>query len=178
MIRWKKKNLKTEVSRKQIAPSFPKNEHFLPPFTYQPLVCFSGNLARFVFLLPPFWDSPFCLITNDLCVTCLLNHLCHFVSCFCILKNAIVHYMYIKALLLCCSALMIAIAKRSDIAKALIKSCSNKTLFNQQNVKGQVSLSYFMIFYECVINVFMVLVPSKVVCSHRNFSVALSCEVA
>ena len=29
-------------------------------------VRFSENLACFVFLLPPFWDSPFCLIANDL----------------------------------------------------------------------------------------------------------------
>ena len=29
-------------------------------------VCFSENLACFVFLLPAFWDSPFYLITNDL----------------------------------------------------------------------------------------------------------------
>ena len=26
---------------------------------------FSENLARFVFFLPPFWDSLFCLITNE-----------------------------------------------------------------------------------------------------------------
>ena len=29
-------------------------------------VCFLGNLAWFVFLLPQFWDSPFCHITNYL----------------------------------------------------------------------------------------------------------------
>ena len=141
-------------------------------------VCFSENLACFVSLLPPFWDSPLCLITDDLCITCFSNHLCHFVSYFGILQSAIVYYIYIKALVLCCSALMIAVAKRSDIAKALIKHCSNKTLFNQQNVKGQVSSSYFMIFYEYVINIFMLLVASKVTCSHRNTSVALSCGVA
>ena len=27
-------------------------------------VCFSENLTRFVFLKHPFWDSPFCLITD------------------------------------------------------------------------------------------------------------------
>ena len=27
-------------------------------------ICFSENLARFVFLKNPFWDSPFCLITD------------------------------------------------------------------------------------------------------------------
>ena len=29
-------------------------------------VCFSENLAGSVFLKHPFWDSPFCLITNEL----------------------------------------------------------------------------------------------------------------
>ena len=29
-------------------------------------VCFSENLMCLVFLLPPFWDSPFCLITDNL----------------------------------------------------------------------------------------------------------------
>ena len=29
-------------------------------------VCFSENLVCFVFLKHPFWDSPFCLITNEL----------------------------------------------------------------------------------------------------------------
>ena len=28
---------------------------------------FSENLTCFVFLLPPFWDPPFCLITGELC---------------------------------------------------------------------------------------------------------------
>ena len=28
-------------------------------------VCFSGNSACFVFLLPPFWDSPFCLLQTN-----------------------------------------------------------------------------------------------------------------
>ena len=27
---------------------------------------FTENMACFVFLLPPFWDSPFCLITDEL----------------------------------------------------------------------------------------------------------------
>ena len=47
------------VSRKQSTPNFPKNEHFLPIF-----------LACFVFLKHPFWDSPFCLITNDITINC------------------------------------------------------------------------------------------------------------
>ena len=29
-------------------------------------ICFSKNLARFAFLLHPFWDSYFCLITDKL----------------------------------------------------------------------------------------------------------------
>ena len=31
-------------------------------------VRFSENLASFVFLKDPFWDSPFCLITDEQCV--------------------------------------------------------------------------------------------------------------
>ena len=27
---------------------------------------FSENLSCFVFLLPPFWDSPFCLIIDEI----------------------------------------------------------------------------------------------------------------
>ena len=34
-------------------------------------VRFSENLACFAFLLPPFWDSPFCHITDDLTKTTL-----------------------------------------------------------------------------------------------------------
>ena len=30
----KRANLKTEVTRKQSTPNFPKNKHFLPPDTY------------------------------------------------------------------------------------------------------------------------------------------------
>ena len=60
-------NLKTGVSRKQSTPDFPKNKKFLHARAYQGVrkFCFSGNLACFVFLKYPFWDSPFCLITND-----------------------------------------------------------------------------------------------------------------
>ena len=64
-------------------PNFPKNEHFLPLIrtrtcayqrvrnvwcAYQGVrnVCFSENLACFVFMKHPFWDSPFCRITDDL----------------------------------------------------------------------------------------------------------------
>ena len=64
-------NLKTGVSRKQIEPNFPKNEHFLPPDTHTYVqgvrnVRFSENLAYFVFLKHLFWDSSFCLITDEL----------------------------------------------------------------------------------------------------------------
>ena len=50
-----------------------KNKHFYPLIrkrvcAYQRVrnVRFSENLACFAFLLPPFWDSPFCLITDEL----------------------------------------------------------------------------------------------------------------
>ena len=63
--------LKTGVSRKQSTPNFLKNEHFLPSDStrtcaYQGVrnVCFSENLPCFVFLKHPFWDSPFCRITD------------------------------------------------------------------------------------------------------------------
>ena len=45
-------NLKTEVTRKQ---STPRGRN----------VRFSENLTWFAFLLPPIWDSPFKLITNE-----------------------------------------------------------------------------------------------------------------
>ena len=47
--RQKKVNLKTGVTRKQSRSNFSKTEHFLPPDTYTHV-----------------WDSPFCLITDDL----------------------------------------------------------------------------------------------------------------
>ena len=42
----------------------------LKTYAYQGvrIVCFSENLARFVFLKHPFWHSLFCLITNDLSI--------------------------------------------------------------------------------------------------------------
>ena len=60
-----------EVTRKQRTPNFPKNEHFL----FHTCACvyqgvrntrFSENLTCFV-LLPPLWDTPFCLITDGIC---------------------------------------------------------------------------------------------------------------
>ena len=65
------------VSRKQSTPNIPKNEHFLPHLTFLTYVCylgvrnvrFSENLSCYVFLKHPFWDSPFCLITNALADT-------------------------------------------------------------------------------------------------------------
>ena len=41
--------------------------------TYQRVrnISFSENLGRFVFLLPPSWDSPFCLITDELTLSFL-----------------------------------------------------------------------------------------------------------
>ena len=57
-------------NKKQTTRNFPKNKHFLPPDThisYQRVrnVRFSKNSACFAFLLPPFWDLPFCLITDE-----------------------------------------------------------------------------------------------------------------
>ena len=53
-------------------PNFPKNEHFLLPHSHTYVAYqgvrnfgFSENLACFVFLEDPFWDSPFYFITDD-----------------------------------------------------------------------------------------------------------------
>ena len=61
------------VFQENKTPNFPKNKHFLPLICtrtcdYQGvgIVRFSENLACIVFLKHPFWDSPFCLITDDL----------------------------------------------------------------------------------------------------------------
>ena len=68
-------HLKTGVSRKQGTANFTKNEHFLPPgkLTYVRMCAYHGirnvrfleNLTCFVFLKHPFWDAPFCLVTDD-----------------------------------------------------------------------------------------------------------------
>lgn len=52
-----KKNKARQILRKRIIS-----------YTYQWVrnICFLGNLGCFVFLLPPFSDSPFCLITGQL----------------------------------------------------------------------------------------------------------------
>ena len=71
----KRANLKKGVSRKESMPNFPKNEHFSPPDS-QTYVCvsegkkclFLENLACFVFLKHAFWDSSFCLNTDELIV--------------------------------------------------------------------------------------------------------------
>ena len=71
-VKGKRANLKMGVSRKHSTPNFPKKEHFLPADTHT-YVCVSGgknarfseNLAFFVFLKQPFWDSPFSLITDE-----------------------------------------------------------------------------------------------------------------
>ena len=74
-------NLNTVISRKQNTPDFPKNEHLLPlirtrTYAYQGIrnVRFSENLTCFVFLKHPFWDSPFCLITDKLDYACALKN--------------------------------------------------------------------------------------------------------
>ena len=66
----KRANLKTEVTRNQSTSSFLKNNISYPPDTHSTRTCayqgvrnvrFLTNLARFVFLLPPFCHSSFCL---------------------------------------------------------------------------------------------------------------------
>ena len=64
---------KTKEGISKRAIFFPKNKHILffmrkRTYAYQGVrnVRFSENLASFVFLEHPFWDSPFCLITDDL----------------------------------------------------------------------------------------------------------------
>ena len=59
-------------SKKTKHIKFSAKETFLTPWhtrtcAYQGVrnVCFSENLACFVFLKHPFWDSPFCLITDE-----------------------------------------------------------------------------------------------------------------
>ena len=62
------------VSRKQSMLNFPKNEHFLPLDSCT-LVRVSGvkkclffwKFGVFCFLETPVWDSPFCLINDELC---------------------------------------------------------------------------------------------------------------
>ena len=48
----------TGVSRKQSTSNFPKNEHFLP--------CAYQGVRNGRFLKLPFWDSPFCITTDEL----------------------------------------------------------------------------------------------------------------
>ena len=46
-------NLKTGVSRKQSTPNFPKNEHFLPPYTEKfDVLCFLETPVLRFALLP------------------------------------------------------------------------------------------------------------------------------
>ena len=49
------------VTRKPSPPNFKNNEYFLSGGKKNP---FSENLAALLFLLPPFSDSLFCLITE------------------------------------------------------------------------------------------------------------------
>ena len=61
-----------KIQKKHV--KFSEKKPFLTPLirsrtcAYQGVrnVCFSENLAGSVFLKHPFWDSPFCLITNEL----------------------------------------------------------------------------------------------------------------
>ena len=68
----KRANLKTGVSRKQSTPNFPKNKHFLPPDTDTCAYQGVRHVRFVVFLKHPFWDSPFCLITDKLIWSLLL----------------------------------------------------------------------------------------------------------
>ena len=49
----KRANLKTDISRKQSTPNFPKNEHFLPPDTHirgKEMFVFFGKFGVVCFL--------------------------------------------------------------------------------------------------------------------------------
>ena len=78
----KRANLKTKVARKKKTPNFPKKKHFLPHDTYTHVSqgvrnnSFSENFECFVFLLPLFWDSPFCLIADEYTIP---SPLCFFI---------------------------------------------------------------------------------------------------
>ena len=61
----KAKHAKFSEKRTFLTPNFPKKLIFLGPYQRVRNVCFSENLTCFVFLKHPFWDSPFCLITDD-----------------------------------------------------------------------------------------------------------------
>ena len=65
----KRANLKTGVSRKQ-HPKFSEKRTFLTSWYAHICVRIQGlsvfrKIWRFVFLKHPFWDSPFCLITDE-----------------------------------------------------------------------------------------------------------------
>ena len=45
---------------------FSEKKHFLPPDQGLKNVPFSENVKYFVFFKQPFWESPFCLITDEL----------------------------------------------------------------------------------------------------------------
>ena len=62
----KRRISKRQVTRKQITPNFPKKMNISYPQGHKEMFVFSENLACFIFLLPSFWDSPFCLITHEL----------------------------------------------------------------------------------------------------------------
>ena len=63
---------------------------------------FSGNLECFVFLVPSFWDAPFCLITNELHSAFTLTLLLWLSSYFCwcyhkwFMKSCFQHWSYRK----------------------------------------------------------------------------------
>ena len=61
-------NIKTEVTRKEDREIFGKmNISYTLIRTgtcVEQMFVFSENLVVFIFFLPPFWDFPFCLITD------------------------------------------------------------------------------------------------------------------
>ena len=68
-----KGELKTEVTINQSTPNFRKNEHFLPLYKHtSKKYSFFGKFSLLCFLITPSWDSPFCLITNELLISNLL----------------------------------------------------------------------------------------------------------
>ena len=79
----KRANLKTVFQENKAVQIFRKTNIFYPLIhkrtcAYQGVrnVCFWENLASFVFLKHPFWDSPFCLFTNVLTLFYFFAILC------------------------------------------------------------------------------------------------------
>ena len=66
---WQKGESQNGGNKNTKHAKFPEKRTFFNPCcAYQAVknVHFSKNVVRFVFLLSPFWDSPFCHITGDM----------------------------------------------------------------------------------------------------------------